>query len=983
MKHVFSIFLFIAASLFVTAQTSQSGYVKTKGRMDSNGKLIPGTRISGAAITLTGGHSTVSGADGSFTLTIPDKKYYLKNVQKKDYVLADPEMLSKQYHFSANPLVITMETPAQQLKDQVEAQKKIEATLRQQLQQREKELEELKNSNKITEDEYYQKLQHLYDEKVTENLVKEMSKRYATIDYDLIDSFQRQFSQYILNGELQKADSLLKTKGNLSADVSELQQIREANIIEREKLERRHLQLDSSISYAQWLMEDIAMRCYNKAEIFKLRYQYDSVAYYLELRAGLDTTNVEWLLLVGDVLKDNVLKDNVEDYEKALRYYQCALRQTVSQFGMGDLLVAYSYESIGDVYFRQPTKEAFSNDNCVKVSENYEKALEIYAKLLEGGEPVFSRLYHKLANLNFFFQNYYEAIDYVQKAMVLDRLLYSELSRSMASNYYFLADNYKGIGTLDKATEFYNKAIKVLKGYIDSLADNETNRSDLAASYKLLGDMYLYMDHVRFVHNDTYNEAVESYVIALDLYDSSSYEDCIQKAEIYDKMANLYRWMKGYSKSLNCLQNKLKIYQHIYGANHLKIAATYRDISSTYLSVDNYDMSIKYSLMELEQLMNVYGDLNHKKIMLSYCHIGDMYRFLGNYSEAEKYCLKALEVQKNISGERSVEYAEIVKKLGELFIDEDNKKTLKYYIEALNIYMEIIGENHSKVAHMYSHIADIYRRMGDYSASFDFHLKSLLLYKKIYEEDTGSNFARNSLGSQYQEIALLCADFEDYDNAIKYYQEGIDFYRRIHREDDRHSVWCYSEMGDLFFQLKNYSKSLDYYSELLDILQSSKQNVYMDILNCYIDIGSVYYSCGNHSKALREFEKADSLCRWIYGADCPKTKINSNNPVYMRDYVFIATTIEGETPAKAQGLFGEYIVLEYGDWTMDDTLSLFVKSNELKGQPKTILIMKDDVIFQHYFENTIGARLDLKQVGEREKQRVKELYHRWKKEQEE
>ena len=79
---VLAIFVIVSAS----AQT-QSGYVKTKGRMDKSDNLIPGTRIGGAAITLTGGHSTVADANGDFTLAVPDNKFFLKNVQKQGYVL--------------------------------------------------------------------------------------------------------------------------------------------------------------------------------------------------------------------------------------------------------------------------------------------------------------------------------------------------------------------------------------------------------------------------------------------------------------------------------------------------------------------------------------------------------------------------------------------------------------------------------------------------------------------------------------------------------------------------------------------------------------------------------------------------------------------------------------------------------------------------------------------------------------------------------
>ena len=74
MKKIFVLFFLLLSTSFAFAQSTQIGYAKTKGRMDSKGNLIPGTRIGGVSIQLTGGHSTVADANGDFTLTTPDKK---------------------------------------------------------------------------------------------------------------------------------------------------------------------------------------------------------------------------------------------------------------------------------------------------------------------------------------------------------------------------------------------------------------------------------------------------------------------------------------------------------------------------------------------------------------------------------------------------------------------------------------------------------------------------------------------------------------------------------------------------------------------------------------------------------------------------------------------------------------------------------------------------------------------------------------------
>ena len=78
---------------------------------------------------------------------------------------------------------------------------------------------------------------------------------------------------------------------------------------------------------------------------------------------------------------------------------------------------------------------------------------------------------------------------------------------------------------------------------------------------------------------------------------------------------------------------------------------------------------------------------------------------------------------------------------------------------------------------------------------------------------------------------------------------------------------------------------------------------------------------------------------------------------------------------------GEYVVLEFADWTIESDSSLFDKSEELRGKPKTIVVMKGDAISQYHFEDTIGVKIDFKNIGSQEKQRILKAYREWKKNQ--
>ena len=143
----------------LSAQTQQ-GVVKTKGRL-VNGQHIKGTPLGGATVTVKGRNAVVSSNNGKFSLAIPGNNYYLQNVQKQGYVLTDPDVLSKQYVQSKNPLILVMETPDEQTEDKLEAMEKIQSTLQARLTRSRAEIRALKEQNKVTQEEYRKRLQEL------------------------------------------------------------------------------------------------------------------------------------------------------------------------------------------------------------------------------------------------------------------------------------------------------------------------------------------------------------------------------------------------------------------------------------------------------------------------------------------------------------------------------------------------------------------------------------------------------------------------------------------------------------------------------------------------------------------------------------------------------------------------------------------------------------------------------------------------------
>ena len=337
MKKYFFIVCLLASVSAMFAQ-KQHGYVKTRGRLRANGTAVPGTRLSGATITFRGNNSAVSGTNGSFAFAVANNTYCITNVRKNGYQLYDSDLLCRNYRYSSNDLLVVMDLPENVLADRLESEKKIRRTLRRQLQDKEDEIETLKEQNKITEEQYLKQLEELYAaQEKNEKLIKEMAERYSTLDFDQMDDLQRRITAHIQNGDLFLADSLLKTKGDMEERKARLVQNGAIIAANAEDLRKRQKNQEKNEALYAKELEDFSIDCYSRYEIYKIQHNNDSAAYFLKMRADLDSTNVKWNLNYADFCRIYL-----EKYEEAEKYIQRTLRQAIRSQSVADQIECYN-----------------------------------------------------------------------------------------------------------------------------------------------------------------------------------------------------------------------------------------------------------------------------------------------------------------------------------------------------------------------------------------------------------------------------------------------------------------------------------------------------------------------------------------------------------------------------------------------------------------------------------------------------------------
>ena len=505
MKRGFSLLVITLFALVSLAQTQQ-GVVKTRGKM-VNGKLVPGVGLSGATVTIQGRNAVKSQNNGTFSFPIPSKTFMLLSAQKQGYQLVDADATRKAYQYSPNTFYIVMETPEQQAEDKLAAERKIRRTLQKQLEQREEELEQLKAQNKLTQEEYRKAMQQLFDDqKNNEKLIANMAQEYAAMDYDQMDELNRQISDAILNGELTRADSLLRSKGDMKSRDAEITRRQEAEAQRESEIAKEQDELAASKEGTRKLLEDYAEDCYNYFKMYKLENKHDSAAYYIELRANRDTTNADWQFHAGYYLKDqNQFRKAQVYYERALRLYQ-RLAATNSESYEPDL--ATTQNNLANLY---SDTQRFSESE-----EMYKEALEICRRLAQQNpqayEPDVAMTLNNLAALYSDTQRFSESEEMYKEALEIYCRLAQQNPESYEPDVAMTLNNlallFSATKRFEEAEEMYKEALAICRRLAQQ--NPQAHEHDVAS--------ILYSTGLLKVNQEQYADAIPSFEEALEIY---------------------------------------------------------------------------------------------------------------------------------------------------------------------------------------------------------------------------------------------------------------------------------------------------------------------------------------------------------------------------------------------------------------------------------------------------------------------------------
>ena len=422
-KNTLWLTLCLLSAVMASAQVQQ-GYVRTINRPDR--QPVP---VANVTLSISGAPNAVlSNQDGTFSFNCTGQSYRIMRVQKQGYQLIDKDVIGRQQPFSPSvrqEIVMVSEEDLEADKSRIE--EKAYARAQADYERRLAEIQQQLAAQEITEQQAAQAEVALGDNyRQYVELIGDMAERYAMMDYEGISDLNRQILQCIENAELEKADSLINTKGSMEQRFQEIREQQQTNQQTREFLE----QSEKSLAFK---VNDLAEDCYSKYTIFESMYQNDSAAFYLERRAALDTTNVEWQNQAGEFINNRL-----GNYPLALGYYQRVLHQSLFQFGEESEWTATGYNNTGSAYHYQ--------GEYAKALEYHQKALAIREKVLGPEHPDVALSYNNIATIYYSQGDYAKALEYHQKALAIREKVLGPEHPDVAHSYNNIATIYNSQG---------------------------------------------------------------------------------------------------------------------------------------------------------------------------------------------------------------------------------------------------------------------------------------------------------------------------------------------------------------------------------------------------------------------------------------------------------------------------------------------------------------------------------------------------------
>jgi tetratricopeptide (TPR) repeat protein len=475
----------------------------------------------------------------------------------------------------------------------------------------------------------------------------------------------------------------------------------------------------------------------------------------------------------------------------------------------------------------------------------YEKALQIYRRLLTDVHPLTAGAYADLA-VNLAAQGKHNLAQPLQeKALGIRSRLLSELHPDKANSYTGLAHILQAQGHYAQAQALNEKALEIDRRLLgDVHLDTATSYNNLAVNLGVQGK---------------YAQAQPLFEKALEIFRRLVTDEHPLTAQAYNNIAYNLRAQGKYAQAQPLFENALELRRRLLTDSHPDTAKSYENLAG------NMDAQGKHSAAQplhekgLEINRRLLGE-GHPDTASSYNGLAMNLGAQGKHRAAQPLYEKALDLRRRLFTDDHPDTAGSYNNLAvNLNAQGRYADAQPLYERALEINRRLLTDQHPSTALNYNNVAYNLDAQGKHAEAQPLFEKALEIRRRLLTE------LHPDTAQSYNNVAYNLDSQGKYAAAQPLYEKGLEIKRRLLSDLHPDTALSYNNVAYNLYAQGKYGAAQPLFEKALDIRRQLLADRHPDTAQSYNNLASNLNAQGNYAQARALYEKALEITLTVFG----------------------------------------------------------------------------------------------------------------------
>ena len=213
---------------------------------------------------------------------------------------------------------------------------------------------------------------------------------------------------------------------------------------------------------------------------------------------------------------------------------------------------------------------------------------------------------------------------------------------------------------------------------------------------------------------------------------------------------------------------------------------------------------------------------------------------------AEDLLLDSLNIFRELLGEQHISTALIINNLAETYRSQGRYwEAEPLFLSSLQIFQDLLGNHHLLVARNLNNLAVIYRNQGRYSEAEDFLLEAISIFQNHLPEYTFDFVISLS------NLAEVLQSTERYQDAASLYAEALTYLAEQNIDDQSFSIatTILNNLAEVYSSQGRYQDAIRLHENSLNDMRRRGHENHLDIAVALSNLGSLYHIVGDYDKS--------------------------------------------------------------------------------------------------------------------------------------